>query len=335
MYVRDPGGELRFEPLPPPTEHEVEHVARRTAERLIALLKKHGRDVDGELGALVHDDELTQEQPALAACYNAAVAGKDLLGPRSGRPTLRLVEPGKAQEKKLLGVVAGVNVHAGVSLHGADKKRLERLCRYLARPPIARERLELMSDARVRYQMKKVWSDGTVALIFEPLDLIARICAMIPPPRFNHIGQRLTGATWARISRPFMVRYHGVLAPASPLRDEVVPQRPKAQASPPPGEDPDDVVLSRHHLPGQQQLFADEEKVVRRSRRRPWAWLLRHVFEVDVTLCPQCGGRLRWLETATSTKAITRLLAAHGLGPEPPPPLPLYEPEQLELDFGA
>ena len=75
--------------------------------------------------------------------------------------------------------------------------------------------------------------------------------------------------------------------------------------------------------------------MVRRSRRRPWAWLLRHVFKVDVTLCPQCGGRLRWLETATSTKAITRLLAAHGLGPEPPPPLPFYEPEQLELDFGA
>ena len=126
VYVRDPGGQLRFEALPPPTEHEVEHVARRTAQRLVALLKKHGRDVDGELGALV-DDELTQEQPALAACYNAAVAGKDLLGPRAGRPTLRLVEPGKAQEKKLLGVVAGVNVHAGVSLHGADKKRLERL----------------------------------------------------------------------------------------------------------------------------------------------------------------------------------------------------------------
>ena len=194
VYVRDPGGELRFEALPPPTEHEVEHVARR---------------------------------------------------------------------------------------------------------------------------MKKAWSDGTVALLFEPLDLIARICAMIPPPRFN------------------MVRYHGVLALASALRDEVVPQRPKAQASPPPGEDPDDVVLCRHRLPGQQQLFADEKQVVRRSRRRPWAWLLRHVFEVDVTFCPQCGGRLRWLETATSSKAIARLLAAHGLGPEPPPPLPLYEPEQLELDFGA
>ena len=206
---------------------------------------------------------------------------------------------------------------ASAQQQSADKKRLERLCRYLARPPIAQERLELMSDGRLRYQMKKAWSDGTVALVFAPLDLIARICAMIPPPRFN------------------MVRYHGVLAPASALREEVVPQRPKAQASPLPGEDPDDVVLTRHHLPGQQHLFADEEKVVRRSRRRPWAWLLRHVFQLDVTLCPQCGGRLRWLETATSTKAISRLLAAHGLGPEPPPPLPLYEPEQLELDFGA
>ena len=83
-------------------------------------------------------------------------------------------------------------MHAGVSLHGADKKRLKRLCRYLARPPIAQERLELMSDGRIRYQMKKAWSDGTVALLFEPLDLIVRRCATIATP--SPIRARLCGA---------------------------------------------------------------------------------------------------------------------------------------------
>jgi hypothetical protein len=46
-----------------------------------------------------------------------------------------------------------------------------------------------------------------------------------------------------------------------------------------------------------------------RPSRRPWAWLLRHVFEVDVTTCPRCGGVTPWLEAATTPAAIARLLA--------------------------
>jgi hypothetical protein len=42
--------------------------------------------------------------------------------------------------------------------------RLEHLCRYLARPPIAKERLELAADGRVVYTMKKPWRDGTRAV---------------------------------------------------------------------------------------------------------------------------------------------------------------------------
>jgi hypothetical protein len=53
--------------------------------------------------------------------------------------------------------------------------------------------------------------------------------------------------------------------------------------------------------------------------RKPWAWLLRHVFEIDVTTCRRCGGPTRWLEAATTPAAIARLLAKHGLGPRPPP----------------
>ncbi len=65
--------------------------------------------------------------------------------------------------------------------------------------------------------MKKVWRDGTRAILLGPLDLIARLCAMIPPPRFN------------------MIRYHGVLAPNARLRSQVVPShepRSLADASP-------------------------------------------------------------------------------------------------------
>ena len=57
-------------------------------------------------------------------------------------------------------------------------------------------------------------------------------------------------------------------------------------------------------------------------RRNPWAWLLRHVFDIDVTTCPRCGGVMRWLEARVMPDAIARLLAKHGLGPRPPPKAP-------------
>jgi len=66
-------------------------------------------------------------------------------------------------------------------------------------------------------------------------------------------------------------------------------------------------------------------------RRKPWAWLLRHVFEIDVTTCPRCGGVTRWIEARAKPVAIARLLAKHGLGPRPPPKAP--PKGQLRLAF--
>jgi hypothetical protein len=71
-------------------------------------------------------------------------------------------------------------------------------------------RLELLADGRVRYTMKKPWRDGTLALVFEPEDLVARLCAMVPPPRWH------------------LIRFHGVLAAHASLRPAVVPPPPPA-----------------------------------------------------------------------------------------------------------
>jgi hypothetical protein len=40
-----------------------------------------------------------------------------------------------------------VNVHAGTAIDGRERKRLQRLCRYIARPAISQERLTLLPDA--------------------------------------------------------------------------------------------------------------------------------------------------------------------------------------------
>src|SRR5258708_19638276 len=60
--------------------------------------------------------------------------------------------------------------------------RFERLCRYTARPPLATDRLEALPDGRLRYWSKTPWRDGTNHAVFEPLEFIEELYALVPPP---------------------------------------------------------------------------------------------------------------------------------------------------------
>ncbi|MBK9262277.1 MAG: transposase [Polyangiaceae bacterium] len=190
-------------------------------------------------------------------------------------------------------VVDGFNVYAGDSIDGRDRRRIERMCRYLARPPIAMDRLTEMDDGELRYELKKAWRDGTRFVTLGPYELIARICAMVPPPRFH------------------MVRFHGVLAPNSRLRERVVASaRPYV---PPNVERPTPL-----QLPLFGKLFEQPDAEVSHMRRKPWAWLLRHVFAIDVNVCPKCSGRMKWREVALTADAIREGLARAGFARGPP-----------------
>ena len=56
---------------------------------------------------------------------------------------------------------------------GHERKKLERLCRYITRPAVSEKRLSLTEHGKVRYQLKTPYRDGTTNVIFEPLDKIA------------------------------------------------------------------------------------------------------------------------------------------------------------------
>ncbi len=57
----------------------------------------------------------------------------------------------------------------------------------------------LTPNGNLRYQLKTPYRDGTTHVIFEPLDFIARLAALVPNPRVN------------------LARSHGVFAPASQI----------------------------------------------------------------------------------------------------------------------
>ena len=101
-------------------------------------------------------------------------------------------------------------IHAGTA---NDRTRLQRLLRYAGRPPLATERLSLLPDGRLLYRLKRRWRDGTSHVIFSPLELVEKLAALVPPPRFN------------------LVRYSGILAPSAACRSLVIPQSDVAGAA--------------------------------------------------------------------------------------------------------
>ncbi len=94
-----------------------------------------------------------------------------------------------------VGKVAGFSLHAGVAARADERKKLERLCRYISRPAVSEKRLSLTPNGNVRYQLKTPYRDGTTHVIFELLDFIARLAALVPKPRVN------------------LTRFHGVFRP--------------------------------------------------------------------------------------------------------------------------
>jgi len=196
VYEEDPDG-MRFHPLPPPDDMEIERVARQLARRLVRLLERRGLGPEADASDA---DPLRAEQPLLAALYAASVAGRVATGPRAGRGVLRRGDRIDVDDLPLFqgercASVAGVSLHANVAVPARDRRRLERLCRYAARPPLATERLSRMDDGRLLYRLKRRWRDGTTHMVFEPLELLEKLAALVPPPRFH------------------LVRYHG-LCPA-------------------------------------------------------------------------------------------------------------------------
>jgi hypothetical protein len=310
VYVRDESGALQFHRLPDPTHEEVVQVATWVHERLARVFERHGRLLEGD------DDTpsvLADEQTVLASLYDASAADRQILGEAAGQATRKLVRAAAEvlPPNEALADVGGVNVHAGAAIDGRDRKRLERLCRYIARPPLAQERLEEHGDGRLRYRFKRAWRNGTYAVVLEPLDLIARLVALIPPPRFH------------------MLRYHGVLAAHAKARAEVVPGRAASTPC-----EPAQLGLA-FDAANVSEPAGESASTSERVSRHPWAWLLARVFAVDVMVCPHCAGRMRLVKLATTREEITKALAHAGLGPRPPPRARPTVLGQLELSLGA
>ncbi len=148
---------------------------------------------------------------SLRQLHGSSVTYRIATAPQQGRKVFTLQTlPGredKADTSSRLANHAGFSLHAGVVAEAYQRDKLERLSRYVSRPAVSEKRLAVTANGQVRYELKTPYRNGTTHVIFEPLDFIAKLAALVPKPRVN------------------LTRFHGVFAPNSKHRVQVTPAR--------------------------------------------------------------------------------------------------------------
>jgi hypothetical protein len=191
--------------------------------------------------------------------------------------------------------VGGFDLHAGLVTRAGQRDRLERLCRYALRPPLAQDRLHVSDEGEIWLTLRHRWADGTTHLRFDPLELLERLAVLTPRPRVN------------------LILYYGVLAARATWRAALVPAAPSAGVD---ASDVCDVVqvddARGPGLPG--------------SGGYQWAELMRRTFGFDVLACPRCGGRLRLVALIEQASVVQRILRHLGLPTELPEARPARAP---------
>jgi len=285
VYVERPDGSLRFRWVRDPTSAELAGLTQTLARRIGRFLERQGLlERDSENSYLAGD---VLEAGPMEKLLGSSITYRIAVGPQQGRKVFTLQTLPACDEAfdDGVGKVAGFSLHAGVAARAEQRDKLERLCRYISRPAISEKRLSLTPNGNVRYQLKTPYRDGTTHVIFEPLDFVARLAALVPTPRVN------------------LTRFHGVFAPNSKYRARVTP--------------------AKRGRGGQLATTADAEEPTAAEHRAAmtWAQRLKRVFGIDIETCPACGGAMRIIACIEDPAVIEKILThldAKGAEPDAP-----------------
>lgn len=204
----------------------------------------------------------------------------------------------------------GFDLHAGVYVAPRNREFLERLCRYGARAAFALDRLTRLPDGRFAYRMKyKLY--GKTHRILEPMELLARLASIVPPPRCP------------------LTRFAGVFSAGSRWRALVVPPHPPERrcCATHQRERKAEIAAAHEHdaliaRPSSRSLEPEARSLSALSRspapspsstRVPSADLLRHGMDVDALKCTHCGSRMRIVSVVRAPAEVRRVLEHLGL----------------------
>jgi hypothetical protein len=178
----------------------------------------------------------------------------------------------------------GFSVHTRVRVEPEDSAAVERLARYIMRPPVALERMQWDGGGAVQYRLlaghdTRLLPDEGDELV-DPADFLARVLMHVPEPRRHR------------------VRYYGRYSNASRGKrrkavlevGEVVSPGPCSAASRSSRED------------------GDESSVDVRLLRRRWRELIKRIYEVDPLVCPKCQAEMRIIAFIVDPEVIDTIL---------------------------
>ncbi len=150
-----------FTQLPPPNDEEVLKLIKTLATRILRCLTRRGYFEASPDSGDLESDSFAEAESVLASCMAASIKYRIALGERAGQRVRRLgtMEECFYEEAKLEGSrcasLRGFSLHANTACEAWERDKLERLCRYVARPAIAMGRLS-----------KRPYQDGTQYLLF-------------------------------------------------------------------------------------------------------------------------------------------------------------------------
>jgi hypothetical protein len=194
VFTEAPNHQLSFHPTQPPTQGELARLLARTRSRILRHLERRGLREDDHGDS----DPIGDQAPVLASCYATSIGGRQTLGRGSGRKLTRIGADPHALWVEARGTLRaqleGFDLHAALSVQAQSRD---------ARLPLEKL-LQMLRDGRIALKLKTPRHDGTTHVLFEPLDFVAKLAALVPRPRKN------------------LVLYHGVLSANAAWRSRVV-----------------------------------------------------------------------------------------------------------------
>jgi hypothetical protein len=173
------------------------------------------------------------------------------------------------------GLVVGFSLHASVAAKAHERKKLERLCRYISHPAVTERRLSLTCSGKVRYELKT------------PIGLAPRIW-------FSSRWTSSPGSPPCPKPIVNLTRLHGVFVPNSKHRVLVTPAR-RGKGSKP-----------------QAANEAQEQTPAERRAAMTWAQRLKRVFSIDIEICGECGGGVKVISCIEDREVIKKILPPEG-----------------------
>jgi len=175
----------------------------------------------------------------------------------------------------------GFSVHNRVRVEPEDQPAVERLARYIMRPPISLERMAWDGVGEVRYRRKGGHEDPALhrdpVETFDPAEFLARVIMHIPEPRRH------------------LIRFYGWYSNVSRGKRRLREEAAGSTCPSGTGHSPSDR--------GKKDQGPDA-----RALRRSWAQLIKRIFEIDPLVCPSCGSEMKVIAFIIDHAVVDQIL---------------------------